>query len=103
MHKFLGQAQARPKAKRAHLAAAHERKTQPISKETHHRSEATPSRRIRRVHDDLRAHQSYQTDLAVMTHGPHRLSDDTWRGVVGPQWRFGSFLGQEVGGSLLYI
>ena len=37
----------------------------------------------------------------VTAHGPHRLSDDTWRDVVSPQWRFGSFLGQEAGGSLL--
>jgi len=57
----MGQAQASPKAKRAHLAAAHERETQPISKVTRHRSEATPSRRIKRVHEDLRAYQSYQT------------------------------------------
>ena len=34
-------------------------------------------------------------------HGPHRLLDDTWRGVVDPQWQFGSFLGRMAGGSLL--
>ena len=34
---------------------------QPTSKMTHHQSVATPSRRIRHVHEDLRAHQSYQT------------------------------------------
>ena len=68
-HKLLGQAQASPKAKRAHLAAAHERETQPISKATRHRSVATPSRQIRRVHEDPRAHQSYQTDLRqALTH-----------------------------------
>ena len=68
-YKFLGQAQARPKAKRAHLAAAHERETQPVSKATRHRSEATPYQRIRRVHEDPRAHQSYQTDLRqALTH-----------------------------------
>ena len=139
-HKFLGQAQANPKAKRTHLAAAHDRETQPISKATRHRSEATPSRQIRRVHEDPRAHQSSKTDsrqalthihgmggppsslltkdrgklgqpkagrptkspdLVVATHGPHCLSDDTWRGVVGPQWRFGSISGQGAGGSLL--
>ena len=57
----------RPKG--AHLAAAHERETQPISKVTHHRSEATPSRRIRCVHEDPQAHQSYQTDSRqALTH-----------------------------------
>ena len=40
-------------------------------------------------------------DQVVTAHRPHRLSDDTWQGVVGPQWWFGSFLGQEAGGSLL--
>jgi len=39
--------------------------------------------------------------LVTTAHGPHRLSDDTWRGVVGPQWWFGLFLRQEAGGSLL--
>ena len=39
-------------------------------------------------------------DLVVAAHGPHRLLDDTWRGVVGPQWRFGSISGRMVGGSL---
>ena len=34
---------------------------QPTSKTTCHQSEATPSRRMRRVHEDPRAHQSYQT------------------------------------------
>ena len=34
---------------------------QPTSKATRHQSDATPSRRIRCVHDDPRAHQSYQT------------------------------------------
>ena len=68
-HKFLGQAQASLKAKRAHLAAAHERETHPISKVTRHQSEATPSQRIRRVHEDPRAHQSYQTaSRQAMTH-----------------------------------
>ena len=65
----MGQAQASPKAKRAHLAAAHERETQSISKETRQQSEATTSRQIRRIHMDLRAHQSYQTDSRqAMTH-----------------------------------
>jgi hypothetical protein len=42
---------------------------QSTSKVTRHRSEATPSRRIRRVHEDPRAHQSYQTALRqAMTH-----------------------------------
>ena len=36
---------------------------QPTSKTTCHQSEATPSRRIRRVHKDPRAHQSIQTAL----------------------------------------
>ena len=34
---------------------------QPTSKLTHHQSVATPSRQIKRVHEDPRAHQSYQT------------------------------------------
>ena len=39
------------------------------SKATCHQSEAAPSRRIRRVHEDPRAHQSYQTaSRQVMTH-----------------------------------
>ena len=29
------------------------------------------------------------------------LSDDAWRGVVGPQWRFGSVLERMATGSLL--
>ena len=42
---------------------------QPISKVTRHRPNAKSSRRIRRVHEDLRAHQSYQTDLRqALTH-----------------------------------
>ena len=73
MHKFLGQAQASPKANRAHLAAAHERETQPIGV-THHRSKAIPPRPIRRVHKDLRAHQSYQTDLRQAQTNVHDMS-----------------------------
>ena len=137
-HKFLGQAQASPKVKGAHLVAAHERETQPTCM-TRHRSKAIPPRPIRRVHKDLRGHQSTKTDsrqamthmhnmrahlaafrprtgpnglsqgrltsrssdLVVTAHGPHRLSDDMWRGVDDPQRRFGSFLGYEAGGSLL--
>ena len=111
-----------------------EKRMQPMSKVTHHGSEATTSRRIRRVHEDLRAHQSTKTDsrqalthihdmgvhlaafspktrpnglspqsagLVLTAHGPHHLSDNTWRDVDDPQRRFGSFLGQEARGSLL--
>ena len=39
--------------------------------------------------------------LVVTAHGPHRLSDDAWRGVVDPQWRFGVILGRMAGGFLL--
>ena len=42
-------------------------------------------------------------DLVVAAHGPHRLSDDTWRGAIGPPWRFGSVLWRMAGGSPLYI
>ena len=46
-----------------------ERIMQSISKVTRHGSEATISRQIRRVHEDLRAHQSYQTDFRqALTH-----------------------------------
>ena len=55
------QAQASPRAKKAHLAATQEKETQPM-RMTHHQSEVKPSRRIRCIHKDLRAHQSYQTD-----------------------------------------
>ena len=49
----------------------HMRETQPISKATRHQSEATPSRRNRCIHEDPRAHQSYQTDSRqVLTHIP---------------------------------
>ena len=42
---------------------------QPTSKVTRHRSEVKFSRRIRRVHEDLRAHQSIQTtSRQAMTH-----------------------------------
>ena len=42
---------------------------QPTSKVTCHQSVATPSRRIKHVHADLRAHQSYQTaSRQAMTH-----------------------------------
>lgn len=118
------------------LMLGNERRMQPMSKVTRHRSEVKPSRRIRRVHEDLRAHQSTQTtsrqamthihnmrahlaasrprfgpnghlvwpaDHVVAAHGPHRLSNDTWRGVVGPQWRFGSMPGRMAGGSVLQI
>ena len=49
---------------------------QPKSKVTRHQSEVKPSRRIRSIHEDLRAHQSYQTNSRqAMTHihgmGPH--------------------------------
>ena len=51
------------------MEATHERKTQSISKVTRHRSEVTPSRRIRCVHEYPRAHQSYQIALGqAMTH-----------------------------------
>ena len=36
---------------------------QPTSKATRDQSVATPSRRIRRIHEDPRAHQSFQTTL----------------------------------------
>ena len=36
---------------------------QPKSKVTRHQSVATPSQRIKRIHKDLRAYQSYQTNL----------------------------------------
>ena len=53
---------------RVHLHG-NERRMQLISKVTRHRSEATPSRRIKRVHEDPRAHQSYQIALGqAMTH-----------------------------------
>ena len=45
------------------LMLGNEKRMQPMSKVTHHGSEATTSRRIRRVHEDLRAHQSYQTNV----------------------------------------
>ena len=38
-----------------------ERRMQPKSKVTHHRSKAKSSQQIRRIHNDLRAHQSIQT------------------------------------------
>ena len=42
---------------------------QPTSKATRHQSVATPSQQIRRVHEDPRAHQSYQTNLRqALTH-----------------------------------
>ena len=40
-----------------------ERRMQPKRKMTRHGSEATTSIRIRHVHEELRAHKSYQTDL----------------------------------------
>ena len=40
-------------------------------------------------------------DLVAMAHGPQRLSDDMWRGAVGPPWQFGLVLGRMAGGSLL--
>ena len=43
------------------LMLENERRMQPKSKVTCHGSEATISRQIRRVHEDLRVHQSYQT------------------------------------------
>ena len=46
-----------------------EKRMQPMSKVTHHGSEATTSRRIRRVHEDLQAHQSTKTDSRqALTH-----------------------------------
>jgi len=39
-----------------------ERRMQPKSKVTRHQSEAKSSQRIRRIHEDLQAHQSFQTD-----------------------------------------
>jgi len=46
-----------------------EKRLQLISKVTCHRSETTHSRQIRCVHEDPRAHQSYQTALRqAMTH-----------------------------------
>ena len=63
-----GQAQASPRAKKAHLAATQEKETQP-KRMTRHQSEVKPTRQIRRIHKDLRAHQSYQTDSRqAMTH-----------------------------------
>jgi len=51
------------------LMLGNERRMQPKSKVTCHGSEATTSRRIRRVHEDLRAHQSTQTDSRhALTH-----------------------------------
>ena len=44
------------------LMLGNERRMQPKSKVTRRGSEATTSRRIRCVHEDLRAHQSTQTD-----------------------------------------
>jgi hypothetical protein len=42
---------------------------------------------------------SRSLDPVVAAHGPHHLSDDTWRGAIGPPWRFGSILGRMAGGS----
>ena len=51
------------------LMLGNEKRMQPTSMVTHHRSEATPSRRIRCVHEYPRAHQSYQIALGqAMTH-----------------------------------
>ena len=44
------------------LMLGNEKRMQPMSKVTHHRSEVKSSRRIKRVHEDLRAHQSTKTD-----------------------------------------
>ena len=43
------------------LMLGNERRMQPKSKVTRQRSEAKSSRQIRRIHNDLRAHQSIQT------------------------------------------
>jgi hypothetical protein len=61
---------------------------QPISKVTHHRSEATPSQRIKHVHEDLRAHQSIQTNLKqALTHiddmGGHLAASGPRIGPIG--------------------
>jgi len=61
---------------------------QPKSKVTRHWSEATPSRWIRRVHEDPRAHHSYQTALRqAMTHihdmGPHLAVSKPRIGLFG--------------------
>ena len=51
------------------IMLGNERRMQPKGKVTRHGSEATTSQQIRRVHEDLRAHQSYQTDLRqALTH-----------------------------------
>ena len=51
------------------LMLGNEKRMQPISKVTHHRSKATPSRRIRCIHEDPRAHQSYKTNSRqALTH-----------------------------------
>ena len=51
------------------LMLENEKGRQPKRKMTRHGSEATTSQRIRCVHEDLRAHQSYQTDLRqALTH-----------------------------------
>ena len=66
-----GQAQASPRAKKAHLAATQEKETKPM-RMTRHQSEVKPSRRIRCIHKDLQAHQSYQTDSRqALTHIYH--------------------------------
>ena len=45
------------------LTLESKKRMQPMSKVTRHRSEVKSSRQIRHVHEDLRAHQSYQTDV----------------------------------------
>ena len=51
------------------LILGNKRIMQPINKVTCHRSETKSSRRIRHVHEDLWAHQSYQTNLRqALTH-----------------------------------
>ena len=45
------------------LMLGNEKRMQPMSKVTRHRSEVKSSRRIRCIHEDLRAHQSIQIDL----------------------------------------
>ena len=65
---------------------------QPTTKVTHHQSVATPSQQIRRIHEDPRAHQSYQTtSRQAMTHihnmGAHQAAYQTKMGPFGHTFR----------------
>ena len=64
--------QTRPPAP-ALFMIGNEKEAQPISKVTHHRSEATPSRRIRRVHEDPWVEEVNCLKTSQATH--NRLED----------------------------